>query len=82
MTSTTVRINPHTHAKLKQLATESGESMPEVLDKAIETYRRQRFLEDANRAYETLRGDPKAWAHELKERAAWDGTLGDGIGDQ
>ena len=35
--------------------------MPAVLDRAIETYRRQTFLEAVNAAYGRLRNDPAAW---------------------
>ena len=55
MASQTVRIKPETHAKLKQLAKTSGQSMPEVLDQAVETLRRQRMLEETNKAYAKLR---------------------------
>ena len=33
--SATVRINPDTHAKLKELCHQTGETVPVVLDKAI-----------------------------------------------
>ena len=81
MASETVRIRPTTHAKLKELAVRNGESLPDTLDKAIDVYYRQRFLEEANRAYAALRADPKAWAEELAERRALSGTLGDGLED-
>jgi hypothetical protein len=71
----TVRIKPETHAKLRDLATSTGDSLPELLDKAVEDYRRKTFLAECNRAYEALKSDPKAWAEELKERDGWDATL-------
>ena len=77
--SATVRINPDTHAKLKTLCDETGETIPSVLDQAIEHYRRKRFLEDCSQAYGKLRADPKAWQEVLAERAALDGTLSDGL---
>lgn len=77
--ATTVRIAPETHSKLKELAEHIGESMPTVLERAVEAYRRQQFLEEANRAYAALRTDPQAWAEELEERRAWDATLADGL---
>ena len=77
--SATVRINPESHRKLKTLAEELGESMPTVLEQAIEALRRERFLELASRAYGELRGDKKAWAAEQAERKAWDKTLKDGL---
>jgi predicted transcriptional regulator len=79
MASETVRVKPETHAKLKALAEQSGRPMPEVLEQAVETLRRRRLLEAANRAYAALRGDSKAWKGELAEREAWDETLEDGM---
>ncbi len=81
MPSATVRIRPETHAKLKELAKNSGLSMPRVLEEAIEAYLRQTLLDDANRAFARLRADRKGWADEQAERAEWDATLADGLGD-
>jgi len=77
--SATVRINPESHRKLKSLAADMGESMPVVLEHAIEALRRQRFLEQAANDFARLRKDKKAWAEELAERKAWDKTLKDGL---
>ena len=60
--SVTVRVNQGTHAALRRLARDSGRSMTEVLDQAIETYHRQRFLDEVNTAYAALREDASAWA--------------------
>jgi hypothetical protein len=78
---TTVNVSERSHAVLQELASGEGISLQHVLDKAVELYRRQRFLEEANRAYAALRNDPEAWAEELEERAAWDATLQDGLDD-
>ena len=80
--SATVRINPETHAKLKAICDRTGETIPSVLEKAIEVYRRQQFLEEASRAYGALKANPKAWKEELAERALWDATLSDGLEDE
>ena len=56
--------------------------MPTVLEQAIESLRRERFLEQAAQAYGALRGDKKAWAAEQVERKAWDKTLKDGLGKE
>jgi len=52
--------------------------MQTILDLAIEGYRRQRFLQEANAAYASLRSNPKAWKAELNERREWDATMADG----
>ena len=74
-----VRISPHAHELLRQLAEEEDESMQAVLDKAIERYRRESFLRAANSEFQALKSDPKAWKQELHERQTWDQTLGDGL---
>ncbi len=71
----TTRISDSSREVLHRLAEESGESLQALLDKAIETYRRHRFLEKANRAFEALRANRKAWKEELAERQAWDIAL-------
>ncbi len=79
MASDAVRIRPETHAKLKALSDRSGDPMPVVLEKAVEAYRRQKFLEASNLAFERLRSDKKAWTEEEAERAVWDRTVGDDL---
>jgi len=82
MASATVRLREPTRAVLRRMADESGEAMSVVLEKAIEAYRRQRFLEQVNAAYAALRADPEAWRVELEERRSWDATLMDGIDEE
>ena len=77
----TLRITTSTHRRLKALAKASGEPLTAILEKAVEAYRRQRLLEDANSAFAALRDDPAAWEHESKERRLWDATLRDGLED-
>jgi predicted transcriptional regulator len=77
----TVRIRPETHEKLQKLANETGQPMLVVLDEAVESLRRQRLLQETNRAFEALRSDPKAWQAELMERRQWEATLGDDLKD-
>ena len=67
---------------LRELAAQTGESMQTTLHKAIETYRRQRFLEETNAAFQALRENPEAWKAEQEERAAWDSTLADGLEEE
>ena len=82
MASETVRIKPETHVKLRDIAQASGQSMPDVLEQAVESLRRARLLDESNRAYAALRDDPKAWKAELAERKSWEATLGDDLEDK
>jgi hypothetical protein len=80
MASTTVRMTEHTHKLLRELAAATGEPLQQVLEEAVELYRRERFFADLHAAYERLQVDPAAWQDELGERAELDGTLADGLG--
>ena len=82
MASDTVRIKPETHAKLRAIAETTGQSMPEVLEDAIESLRRARLIDETNRAFAALRGDPQAWRAEMAERQLWEATLGDDVEDK
>ena len=53
--------------------------MQALLEEAIETLRRKRFLEQVNAAYASLRRDVKAWEAVERERREWDQTLLDGL---
>ena len=80
MAETTVRVTKETREALLELSEQAGESMQEVLARAVEAYRRQRMLEETNAAYAALRSNPEAWREEQEERQAWEATLGDGLG--
>lgn len=77
-----IRITPRSKAVLRALAKQEGKPMQAVLDEAIEHYQRDKFLDEVNAAYATLRNDPKAWKKEQAERALWDKTLADGLNDE
>jgi hypothetical protein len=81
MSSRTVRIKPETLAKLRTLAKDAGQTLPQALDKAVDAMYRQQWLEGLAEDYAKLRSDKKAWAEELRERALWDNTLMDGLKD-
>ncbi len=76
--SLTVRISKSTHAALRAIPDERNESMTEILDKAIELYKRKRFLEGLNADFAALRPNKAGWEEELVERKLWDATLPDG----
>jgi predicted DNA-binding protein len=77
-----IRITPRSKAVLRALAKQEGKPMQAVLDEAIEHYQRDKFLDEVNAAYATLRNDPKAWKEEQAERTLWDKTLADGLHDK
>jgi len=77
--SSIVRISKTAKEVLEALSHRSGEPMLNVLDKAIEEYRRRVFLKDVNQAYSRLRTDRRASEEFDSEIAAWDATLMDGL---
>jgi hypothetical protein len=79
MSHGTVRISNGAHAALRALARAERKPMAALLDEAVETLRRQRFLEQTNAVYARLRADPDAWQEIDAERQAWDATLADGL---
>jgi hypothetical protein len=79
MPDSTVPISEKYQQVLRDLAVQTGDPIPVVLEKAIEQYRRKLFVEAANASYAALKADPEAWAEELAERRALEGTLMDGL---
>ena len=75
----TVRISDVTREVLREMSQAEGKSMQSLLEEAVETLRRKRFLEAVNAGYQSLRSDVKAWEMLERERREWDGTLLDGL---
>ncbi len=75
----TTRISASAHGVLRELSKAEGKPMLALLDEAVEALRRQRFLEQLNAAYATLRADARTWEAIEDERRAWDATLPDGL---
>ena len=76
-----VRIPFETHLRLKAMASASGETIGEILAKAVESYRRELLLEDTNEAFSKLKEQAALWKGELDEREEWEGALLDGQSD-
>lgn len=79
MSTPAISISEKSRQMLHELTEQTGQSMTEILDKALDAYRRQLFFEQLNAGYAALRADPEAWAEELRERKLWDATLLDGL---
>lgn len=79
MATRVVRLAEESHEVLRELSEAAGKPASAILARAIEDYRRARFLEGLNEDFARLRADPEAWREELDERAAWDETIADGL---
>jgi hypothetical protein len=64
------------------LSQEQQASITDLIDAAVELYRRQQLLQATNVAYAALRADPAAWQKLQDEHAAWEGSVGDGLADE
>jgi hypothetical protein len=79
MSEPTVHISETSHRILTELVAQTGQTMTDVLDKALDAYRRKLFFEQLNAGYAELQADSEAWAEHLAERKLWDTTLMDGL---
>lgn len=77
----TARISEETHKKLKYLSEMCDEKIIEIIEEAVERYRREKMMDRVNEEYRKLRENKELWEIELKERREWDVTLMDGIED-
>lgn len=57
--STIIRVPIKTHQTLKQLSSQSNQTMQKVLEQALDPYRRQKLLEAASAAYARLKQNSK-----------------------
>jgi hypothetical protein len=64
---------------LKELVEQAGKGEQEVLERALDDYRRKVFYEGLAADYAELKADPQAWEEELAERKLWETTLMDGL---
>lgn len=76
--STTIRLPVATRELVREIAAEENSSQQEVLRRAVDLYRRQRFLQEVNVAYASLREDQAEWDAFRSETVEWDATLRDG----
>jgi predicted transcriptional regulator len=79
MSTPAVHMSDASHQILCELAEQTGQTMTELLDKALDVYRRKVFFDKLNAGYAALRADPEAWAEFEAERKLWDATLTDGL---
>lgn len=77
-TTTTIRVDTDTHARLVQLSRATGDSLIDTVRDATEALRRQRFAHQVSAEVEALRGDPAAWDAYLAEAGTTSVT--DGLG--
>ncbi len=61
MSTTTIRVDSNTHARLLELSRANDSSLIETVRDAAEALRRQRFAHQVAAELAELRNDPAAW---------------------
>ncbi len=79
MATATVDISENSRELLRELTEKTGQTASEVLDKALDAYRRQVFFNQVNAGYAELRADPEAWAEFQADQKEWDDAPIDGL---
>ena len=70
-----IRVKARTHRTLKQMAEHERRRISEVVDAAVERYRRGQLFEAADTAYRRARGKKNP------DLAVWENALADGLGE-
>ena len=78
MPPTTIRISESSRKMLYDLARQDNKPLQAIVEQAIESYRRKRFMEGLSDDFASLRNNPENWQAEVEERKEWDVTLADG----
>lgn len=76
MSTTTIRVDTDTHARLLELSQATGDSLIETVRDATEALRRQRFASQVVSELAELRDDPEAWEDYLAQARATSVTDG------
>lgn len=77
-----VRVSEMTYQTVRSLAEATSVSMTELIDRAVEAYRRRAMVEMANRRWSELMADDKVRDEIQAERRAFDASLLDGLDDE
>ncbi|MCP3973603.1 MAG: hypothetical protein GY720_03830 [bacterium] len=78
MSTTTIRVDTDTHARLVELSRATGASLVDTVREAAEALRRIRFADQVGAELAELQRDPQTWDAYLAEAEAT--SVNDGIG--
>ena len=70
MSTTTIRVDRDTHARLIEMSRSSGDSLTETVRQAADALRRVRLGLRVQQQHTQLRSDPDVWADYLAEAEA------------
>lgn len=78
----TARISQRSDMIIQEMALLTGKPKIEIIEQALETYRRQERFRLFNDSYTELRASSMAWQEELQEREELEGTMSDGLKEE
>lgn len=78
----TARISSRSDSIIQEMTLLTGYSKVEVIEHALEIYRRSERMRLMNEAYQTLKSNRNAWEEELKDREELEGTIADGLEEE
>ena len=78
MSTTTIRVDTRTHARLLELSEATGSSLMDTVRDAAEALRRQFFGHQVSEELAALRADPAVWEDYLAEAEST--SVRDGLG--
>jgi hypothetical protein len=79
MSTLTVRLSESSHRLLRDLTEQTGQTTMEVLDRALDTYRRSLFDDPQSLSGSSPQTESDAWAEVEPGRKLWDATLESGL---
>jgi hypothetical protein len=75
----TTRISESDHRVLQDLAATTGKQHQEIIHEALDSYQRERLLDEINAGYSRIRADRKSWAAVKSERRLLEKAGADGL---
>jgi hypothetical protein len=81
MAKTVTSVKKSSHQRSRSVVDRKSGNAPKSDCSKVENRARKHFWARVNKEFQMLLRDPRAWKHELEERAAWGATMSDGPSD-
>lgn len=81
--TTPVRIGTEAHGLARSLSEQTGVSVREIVERAVNAYHGYWIIEQSNQAFERMqREDPEGWAAYQAESELWQNASADTLADE
>ncbi len=77
--ATTVRVDDKLHTTLRELALAEHKPIGQVIEEAVERYKKEKFWQGVQDDFARLHADPARSKDYQNEIALWEATAGDGL---